>query len=144
MTEDYFEKELMFKKSKGLIREQKKTVSIFPVGEITETSTTQTDEHSKLMTMMKNRPVDYGDKILLDILDHNMERVSIIINGVRITRASDITAHDIELMGLTINEGELPFDVYRSYMKDGGIDFIEPDTYLYSVVFEYEHPIKLD
>ena len=144
MTEDYFEKELMFKKSKGLIREQKKTVSIFPVGKLMEISTAQTDEHSKLMTMMKDRPVDYGDKILLDILDHNMERVSIIIKGVRITRASDITAHDIELMGLTIKEGELPFDVYCSYMKDGGIDFITPDTYLYSVVFEYEHPIKLD
>ena len=144
---DLFEKELMMPDSEGLVKNQTKTVSIFPVDNELLTAAEQNrkdekDEHGLLLYLMRNRPVDMGDKFLLDILDKNMERIEISALSVALIRASDITREHIEKMGLSIEDEQVPFDVYKQHMTNGGVGGIEPDTYVYVVLFEYARPIE--
>lgn len=135
---DIFEKELMLPTSKSAIRKCEKTVSIFPVDDdiLKASEEYKEDEGTRLMYIMRSRPVEYGDIYKLDILDSDMERIAIKVEGCTLVRASDITKVNVEKMGLTVEEGQTPYDVYKEHMTKCDV-VIEPDTYVYCVHFSY-------
>lgn len=136
---DLMEKELMLFESKASLRKKEKTISVFPVDDETLEASKEyeSDERTRLMFIMRSRPVEYGDIYKLDILNSDMKRISIMVDGCSLVRARDIESHaDAKSMGLTLSEDQTLFEAYKEYMGRGGI-VITPDTYVFCVHFSY-------
>jgi hypothetical protein len=136
---DLFEQELMGPDSKTAIKKKEKTVSAIPVDpDILDLTADAKDEHKKLRTIMKNCPVEFGDKFKLDLLNTKMEPIVIEVVGYALKRASDLTKGEVESMGIgKIPDGMSPFESYREHIEKCGLSGIDESAYLYVITFSY-------